>query len=511
MALKHVMINDIISEHMERMQNLKRYYPFFVLYDTVFSQYKEGKYEYLDMGYITVATLRFLINENNFHERDITYEEYEAFLLELLHRDFSLSEEKNEEKELALHIFDKLINDGKAFEFKFYDPDSKTRKTARVRLIESTVKDGKVFYHVTADGIEFYLDTKEIKDESKINIQQLLLEKMIKSDNFKGGIEVVKRINSEVSRLKKEKEDIIKLMGIDVFEGVKAYEEYMSRTAKWFSEEQKLFEKNKALVDKAVEKASYKVTKSNALNDIGALETELKKAILGHSELIKETAALSQISEKIIQGAKYKSLRNVFDFNEALKKIYAADRPEWLEYIIKPFFTPKLVKSFSIKSIDNLLTLKTEDKMAGEKIVKEASVPDFKYDDELMDERTGKNFAVIFKELLERITRWDKVSLKEFNAILEIKFGEEIFENRDFYAFLVHLAGKKRYDMRKITEKQDTMLEEMIVKYMPDSDKENFKDVVFEVIFNNEEMIKTGKMEDDYITDMEFERRYTNG
>ena len=214
MALKHVMINDIISEHMERMQNLKRYYPFFVLYDTVFSQYKEGKYEYLDMGYITVATLRFLINENNFHERDITYEEYEAFLLELLHRDFSLSEEKNEEKELALHIFDKLINDGKAFEFKFYDPDSKTRKTARVRLIESTVKDGKVFYHVTADGIEFYLDTKEIKDESKINIQQLLLEKMIKSDNFKGGIEVVKRINSEVSRLKKEKEDIIKLMGI---------------------------------------------------------------------------------------------------------------------------------------------------------------------------------------------------------------------------------------------------------------------------------------------------------
>ena len=227
-----------------------------------------------------------------------------------------------------------------------------------------------------------------------------------------------------------------------------------------------------------MEKASYKVTKSNALNDIGALETELKKAILGHSELIKETAALSQISEKIIQGAKYKSLRNVFDFNEALKKIYAADRPEWLEYIIKPFFTPKLVKSFSIKSIDNLLTLKTEDKMAGEKIVKEASVPDFKYDDELMDERTGKNFAVIFKELLERITRWDKVSLKEFNAILEIKFGEEIFENRDFYAFLVHLAGKKRYDMRKITEKQDTMLEEMIVKYMPDSDKENFKDVV---------------------------------
>ena len=65
MALKHVMINDIIAEHSARMQNLKKYYPFFVLSETTFSQYKEGKYAYLDMGYITMASLRFFINENN--------------------------------------------------------------------------------------------------------------------------------------------------------------------------------------------------------------------------------------------------------------------------------------------------------------------------------------------------------------------------------------------------------------------------------------------------------------
>ena len=38
MALKHVMINDIIAEHSARMQNLKKYYPFFVLNETTFSQ-----------------------------------------------------------------------------------------------------------------------------------------------------------------------------------------------------------------------------------------------------------------------------------------------------------------------------------------------------------------------------------------------------------------------------------------------------------------------------------------
>ena len=61
MALKHVMINDIIAEHSARMQNLKKYYPFFVLNETTFTQYKEGKYAFLDMGYITMASLRFFM------------------------------------------------------------------------------------------------------------------------------------------------------------------------------------------------------------------------------------------------------------------------------------------------------------------------------------------------------------------------------------------------------------------------------------------------------------------
>lgn len=257
MALKHVMINDIIAEHSARMQNLKKYYPFFVLNETTFSQYKDGKYGFLDMGYITMASLRFLINENNFHEKDITYEEYESFMAELLRRDFLLEEPAEEEKQLILYIFDKLKNDGRAFEFKFYDPETRANKVARIKLIESRIENGQVLYTITSDGIEFYLDTKEIKDESKINVSQLLLEKMITSNNFKGGIDVVKRINSQVIQLKLEKEQVLKLLGIDIFEGAKAYEKYMDTTAKWFSEEQKLFAKNKALVDKAIEKASF--------------------------------------------------------------------------------------------------------------------------------------------------------------------------------------------------------------------------------------------------------------
>ena len=55
------MTGDIISDHRERMLNLKKYYPFFRLIDTSFSNFKDGKFEILDMGYIVMAVLRFFI------------------------------------------------------------------------------------------------------------------------------------------------------------------------------------------------------------------------------------------------------------------------------------------------------------------------------------------------------------------------------------------------------------------------------------------------------------------
>jgi len=517
MALKHVMINDIIAEHSARMQNLKKYYPFFVLNETTFSQYKEGKYSFLDMGYITMASLRFFINENNFREKDITYEEYESFLTELLDRDFEISDTDEEKKQLISYIFDKLKNDGRAFEFKFYDPEVRKNRIYRVKLIDSRIENGQVLYTITSDGIEFYLDTKEIKDESKINISQLLLEKMIRSNNFKGGIDVVKRINSQVTKLLLEKEQVLKLLSIDVFEGAKAYEQYMDTTAKWFSEEQKQFAKNKALVDKAIEKATFETGKdsgeeapqSKALDEIARLETELKKTIHNHGRLIAETMDLQQISDKIISRAKLRRLRPVFDFRQSLLKLMEEDSPEKMSHILMPLFAPKLEKMFTMKSIDNMLTLKNDDKNRGEKVEKRELDFGFEYEDEILDKKIGRNFAKIFYELLDQLKKWNKVTLKEFNGILEIKFGEEIYQNRDYYAFLVHLAGKREYSMAKMLEKQDTLLEEMVVANMDDDDKERLRDMEFAISFGNEQVeIKLQNTEETFeVTDMIFERR----
>lgn len=525
MAKQYVMINDIIEEHSARMYNLKKYYPFFVLSETALSQFKEGKYSDLDMGYITMAVLRFFIEENNFNEKEIGYTECFEFIKDVLLRDFDVEIAEEDMEDLVLYIFDKIRNDGKAFEFTYYDPGQKQKKIGRVRLIESRVTDGRVLYYITADGIEFYLDTKEIKDESKINVEQLLLEKMITGENFKGGIEVVKRINSEVNKLIREKDRITDLLSYDVFAGAEAYEQYMQTVGKWFSDEQKMFAKNKALIDKAVAKASFDSSAGGrgTLDEINELELELKKTILKHGSLINSTMELADISDNIIQKAKLKKLRPVFDFEGELQKLIKADRPEKMLMILAPLFAPKTEKSFSFVSIDNILTLKSEDESKTINVKKEATDFGFKYEDEILEEQMGRNFAKLFFELMEMLTKWENVTLREFNGLLEIKFGKEVYTNTDYYAFLTHLAQKDSYDISKMLKKPDTSLEKIVVDYIknaqsiskqadhdiytddayaPDISFDRFKNLKFTLEFDNEEQIEI--FDDMYITNIHF-------
>lgn len=509
MAERYIMIHDILSEHRDRMFNLKKYYPFFVLSETTFNQYKDGKYSELDMGYITMATLRFLIQENNFREREVTYEEYEEFLLELLHRDFLLSETEEEEKELAGYIFDKIKNDGKAFTFSYYDPELKKKMNARVKLIDSRIVDGVVLYQVTTDGIEFYLDTKEIKDESNISVQQLLLEKMIESENFAGGIEVVKRINNEVSKLALQKKEVLELLSYDIIAGAKASEEYMATVAKWFDDESKLFEKNRALIDKAFSKANSEgesIDGGNAvLLEIHRLDTELKRTIIRHGELIRETIELQNIADEMIGRAKVRKLRPVFDFRNALNMCMKADAPEMLSVMINPLFMPKLAKSFNAESIDRMLESKADNKDYGEKIEKKELDPDFKYDDEIEEERINGNYTRLFEELLEQLWKHGNTTLSALMAIYEIKFGKEIYGNGDVYSFLVHLAQKDRYDMSMMASKQDTFLEGIVMDKMSTPKREQYGKMVFEISFNEEEVLKFGEKDEYCVTEMIFQ------
>lgn len=462
MSEEYTLVRDIVANHSERMLNIKKYYPYFKLSEISFSQYKDGKYDILDMGYIMMAVLRFFIEENNFHEKMVSYEEYASFLHEIFVRDFELNIDKTEEKELASYIFEKLKNDGKPFSYEYFDPVLKKKKVIRTKLIDNKIVDDNVVYFLTADAITFYLDTKEIKDESNITIAQVLLSKMISTKNFKGGTEVIVRINNEVSRLISRKNEILNVMAYDVFAGTKMYEDFMENTVKWFEDEQKLFKKNKELVDKALKNCESDEKYYSAMEDIYHLERELSRAMNKHSELLAACMVLQSKTDELVINAKLNRLRPTFDFRKVLSDMVASGDTTNLSMVVAPLLKLGVKKRFSLPVIDNLLNLKMDDEEKAEKVKEGEAVKDFKFADEIEDKRINDNYEIFLDILFEMVLEMESFSLKQYIERLEERLGNRAVFNSDFYSFLVHLCQKKEYEIDKTLEKPDTFLEENI-------------------------------------------------
>lgn len=480
MTPNYTLRNDIVNNHSDRMACLKKYLPFFCLKELNLSLFKDGQYSCVDMGYVTMAVLRYLIEENHFNERNLGYAEIQSFIGKLLSQDFELTMSKEEEKEVSDYIFDKIKNDGKPFTMDYFDPADKKTRTLRVRLVEANLIDGAVSYSITADAIEFYLATKEAQEESKINIQQLLLEKMIASRNFRGGIEVVRRINSEVMRLRVRKQEVIRLLGLNVFEGVKALEEFQKTGMRWFSEEQRAFERNRGLIEQALTMAQSlpKEEAARSLKEIFELETEIKKAMGNHQQLLSDCMDLVQKSDEIIRKYKYSRLRNAFDFNAYLEKAKQLNDVSLLAPIVMPLNHLYLRKTFAIGNIDELLTYPGMKEEVGEKVTEKVEKA-YQFDDELEDERISANYYAILRVMLSMLSQAKTFTLKELNEELLVTFFDDIFHNSDYYSFLVHICQKKSYDLAKVAVSQDTFFDSILAKFLAEPENERYRFLSF--------------------------------
>ena len=500
----HILIHDIIEGHEERMTNLKKFYPFFRLCDHSLNQFREGRYEGIDMGYVTMAVLRFFIEENSFNDRKVTYKAYEEFVKELLRRDFDFEEDEVAVAELIQYIFDKMTNDGRPFYFDYYEPRSKQKKTGRTRLIESSYQDGVIGYTISSDAIEFYLDTKESKDESKISIEQLLLGKMIRSRNFRGGVDVIRRINSEVSRLMLKQSEIVTLLSHNIFEGIEALEEFSKSGLKWFDEEQKLFDSNLELVKKALLKAREENYQPQTMEEIFYLNQELKRVMERHEALLAACTELQVKADEMVLKAKRSRFRRRMDFSDLLRKAMEQDDVRLLESMATPLFGIKLRKTFQLGRLDDLLLCRPEGNDIGEAVA-EGIEENYIYEDEIEDERIRHNHQMFLKILFDALIHKKTLTLDELNRLYIMKFTENVLHNGDYYAFLAHLSQKNDYPLAKVKEKPDTFLEEIMADMVVKDRKKDYEDLRFPLEFLPEERINLGEF--GYLTNIRFERQ----
>lgn len=484
MSEKNILMEDIIGNHSERMKNLSKYYPFFKLWDNTFSTYKDGMYHQLDMPYITLAVIRYFIEENQFNHNKITYEMVSRFITQILTEDFELENKEEPLRELTSYIFDKLCNEGRPFVFSWFDPSVKKNQTCRVRFIESKYENGQMYYFLTEEAIAFYLDTKEIKDESKISVEHVLLSKMVASRNFKGGLLVIYRINHEVQRLEAAKESIVKLLGHNVFEGVRALEEFMAHGLRWFDEEQKLFVKNKELVDKAMSMCT-----GTAGKEIYELDAALKTAMKKHSDLLSACTQLQMKADELVARAKHSRFRASVDFEDYMDKMTERDSLTALEAFVKPLFGIKLNKTLQFSQLDDLLDYKPEESTEKEKVFTGRERL-YVYDDEAADLRIRGNFFYFLKVLFDQLLEKKKVSLTYLNHLYMMKFGSEIYFNGDYYSFLAHLSQKKNYNLKKTEKVQDTFLEGIMAEFIRKEEYRHYSVLNFKLEYRPDILIE---------------------
>lgn len=492
-------MDDIISNHSQRMKNLMKYYPFFKLWDNTLTQYKDGFYNDLDMPYIVLALIRFMIEEHNFNERSIDYRMIQGFLYELLARDFKLQADEADKEALIAYIFDKICNEGRPFSCTYFDPAAGERRTLRMRLIESVLCDGRITYRLSSDAIDFYLSTKEVREESKISIEQVLLSKMVASKNFSGALEVINRINSEISRLIASKDEIIELLGSNVFEGVKALADFSENGMKWFKEEQEQFSANKALVDRAMEMASDKEARA----EIYEMDVALKKAMDSHSRLLFACTGLQEMADEMIQRAKHSQFRASVDFIRLKQKLKESDNMEALSAAIKPLFAVKLLKTFNLEQLDDMLSYKPEERLLTE-AVQSGSETAYAYADDLAEARIQNNFDYLLKVLFDQLIEKDKVDLVYMNHLYMMKFGEELYRNGDYYAFIAHLSQKSSYDIDRLKETQDTFMEGAMAAFLKADKGGKYDGLKFRLIFDAGRIVDAG--ETAQMTNIRFER-----
>lgn len=503
MEIQKNVLHEIRSEHALRMESVKKYCPFFEITGNDLKQFKNGKYQAIDMGYVLMAVLRMLIEENNFNNTGVTYTDYLNFVIPFLEQEFELGCEAEGYAEIAGYLFDKMKNDGKPFTYEYYDPESKQHKTARVWLVKSHFYEGNIYYYITEAGIEFYLNTKEFKEESKISIQQLLLEKMIRTQNFKGGREIVKRICNEVLKLKMQKRDVLQVLVHDLKNGMEMYRVFFDESIRWFDEEHELFMKNSKLIAGAMSMLSL-VEQIKNKEEIFLLDSELKRAMSMHSELLSECMDLRRKVDAMVEQGTLNAIRPVFYFRQFFETLLEKDDVTDFALITHPLFQPQKRKMFDLKRLDDMLDLKRGMEEENEKLTEEEEA-DYVYDDELEEIRISENYRRLVKELFEMLQMKPTFTLREFNQVLEPKYGKKIFLNGDYYSFLVNLCQKHEIIIKDAIRKPATNFEAVLKQYFEadGTDDEMTLDFRLETLTEEEPIEYMGAFS---VTNIRFER-----
>lgn len=249
-----------------------------------------------------------------------------------------------------------------------------------------------------------------------------------------------------------ERREVERLLATDVFAGLEAYRDFTDNGMQWFDDEQRLFVKNKELIDAAIAKMESTPAHAGdgyrrAVDEIYELDDQLKMAMSRHGELLRACMDLQKLTDNVIHRNKLSRLRIHCDYRQLLEQMVRSDTTRPLEMMIGAMLRPKTSKMFDFGIIDECLTQRTQK----QDIVEEdapGTQEDIIFADEAEDERISHNYIFFMRSIIRLLEEKQEFTLSWYNAWLKDRYKEKadnILANADYYSFLVNLCQKRRY------------------------------------------------------------------
>lgn len=457
--IEETLIDQIVTNVDLRMDTLKKFYPFFKI---SLSRYKPEAFKtlsQLDLGYVVLGLFEFFIQEGTLKNRGVLYSEAKAFIKQLVETSYEVTLTLDEINRLTLDVFDKLRNEGMSyFEYPYYDPIVKRQTAKKIAYIKSEIKalDDKNYYYLTADGLEFFLRTKEFTDESKISIELILLRKMIQNNNFSAALDGVIRVNSYVSAHIARKYEILQQLVANGREGFESYKKYHVATQKCLSEETDLFKETSEFVRMTLKEYSDKIEKEQlmdkekkAFETLKRIEVELKITLEKHMTLLREIADLIHAADELLEMSQASLFTEHFNFEHNLQKIIDQDDARFLHTVLSPLLMPKLPQLFNLELLDKMGTLR-KPKEADQDMTINKEEANLISEESKVKERVNFNFDLLSKALLKQLLVTPRFDLEQFMTGLKLQYGEESILNPDLFSFILSLSQHKSSQNEKV-------------------------------------------------------------
>ncbi|NLC43952.1 MAG: hypothetical protein GX783_06680 [Clostridiales bacterium] len=454
-------IRNFEAELDERMEQMKVFSPYMEILRR--NRNKEG--EAFPIPELCMAVLTFLLYEGRLKFKGLLLREIQEFIINAVLELTSKPLSQEDGLSLTSEVLDELQNNGANFIVRYYSFEQNSHREKHVKLIEMKLsdEDGKLYYYITKEGLDFYMKTKEFPEESQITVNLLLFKMQLEKGAFQYAYDTIRRLNMEVQRKLERKEYILGLLMAGGKEGSIAYREYHQGTMLQFQEESELFQQSRSMLENTFEDFNNKLARNTitdkekrAFQMIKRIEKEMRKAVGSHETLLKEATNLVKDYDDILEMRRRTAFTEKFNFSGEFEKLVDRDLPpQNMKYLWEPLNKPFVRKGFNPMKIFLPQRITKEDDVEDSSFEEEVEKAPVETKDQIVQARVSQNFLIYATSLLSSLFserssegsieagQGNELDLRAWCDILSREYGSESIGNGDFVSFLIVLNRGK--------------------------------------------------------------------